>query len=130
MLTSSIYGQVTQAKSRYFILDGQKVLIAPAASIDSVLRRLLICDSIKSDNGYNVPIIDEMEAKLNRSSIVIAQQDSIINNLTKIVLTDSVLSEIDKSIIDKQQAQIKKEQRKVKIVGGAGIILIVLCLLL
>jgi hypothetical protein len=95
-----------------------------------VLTLLVVCDSIDADNGYNVALIENMQGTINVSALVIAQQDSIIENLTKIVKTDSILSEFDKSIIDQQQAQMKKEQRKVKIVGGVGIALLILSLLL
>jgi len=91
---------------------------------------LVICDSISSDNGYNVALIENMPQTLSISTIVIAQQDSIIGNFEKIVKADSTISELDKSEILILRHDLKKEQRKVKIVGGAGIILIVLCLLL
>ena len=130
MLTSSSYGQSTQEKTKIVSIDGQKVAVVPYGSFNAILTRLVICDSISSDNGYNVALIENMQQTLSISTIVIAQQDSIIGNFEKIVKADSTISELDKSEILILRHDLKKEQRKVKIVGGAGIILIVLCLLL
>jgi len=96
--------------------------------VDNILAAQ--CDSISSDNALNVELMDIQVNRISNLEADNADLAKMVENLVEIVKGKNELTKIDKTKIDNLTQQVKKEQRKTKIVAGTGIVLIILSLLL
>lgn len=130
MPKSSIYGQGTQEKTSISIIDGKKVAIVPYASFNRVLGCLAYCDSVGSENEFKTALINKLESKLETSVLIMAQRDSMVNNLVAIIKNKDRAIELDSDKIRKLDSDLTKEKKKVKIIGVGSCILIIIALIL
>jgi hypothetical protein len=111
-------------------VDGEKVLIAPFTSFKAAVINIALCDStaIESEfKGQRIAIQGELIAALKCDILL---RDELIENQSKIILNSADFAKIDSIKIVNLNTELKKEQRKTKIVGAPGIVLIILSLLL
>lgn len=88
------------------------------------------CDStaIESEfKGQRIAIQGELIAALKCDILL---RDELIENQSKIILNSADFAKIDSIKIVNLNTDLKKEQRKTKLVGVTGIVLIILSLLL
>ena len=97
-------------------------------TVDNVLAAQ--CDSVADENAYNMAQIAIFEAMVENYEAIKSEQAQIISNLSEIVKTNNVLTEIERTKNVQLQKEIKRLNRNKWFERGIfGAVLVVIAIL-